>query len=165
MSRITGSRMKKPNDFQLTRNAFGRLVFTGADGEIHDGVVPVHAFPIAAPAEGIALVTADGHELAWIDRLTDLPDESRLLVEEELASREFMPEIRGLLSVSSFATPSTWQVETDRGPTTFILKAEDDIRRLAASTLLIADSNGIHFLIRDLNALDQSSRKLLDRFL
>jgi hypothetical protein len=56
-------------------------------------------------------------------------------------------------------------VETDRGPTTFILKGEDDIRRLAASTLLIADSNGIHFLIRDLNTLDQSSRKLLDRFL
>ncbi|OIP12047.1 MAG: hypothetical protein AUK53_08065 [Betaproteobacteria bacterium CG2_30_59_46] len=157
--------MKKAIDFQLTRNAFGRLVFTGADGEVHDGVVPVHAFPIAAPSEGISLVTADGHELAWIDCLTDLPDESRLLLEEELASREFMPEIRRIRSVSSFATPSAWQVETDRGPTTFILKGEDDIRRLATSTLLIADSNGIHFLIRDIQALDQSSHKLLDRFL
>jgi hypothetical protein len=94
-----------------------------------------------------------------------LPDESRVLLEEELASREFMPEIRGIRRVSSFATPSTWQVETDRGPTTFILKGEDDIRRLAASTLLIADSNGIHFLIRDIQMLDQVSRKLLDRFL
>ena len=157
--------MSKTMDFQLTRNAFGRLVFTGADGEAHDGVVPVHAFPIAAPAEGISLVTADGHELAWIDRLTDVPDESRVLLEEELASREFMPEIRGIRRVSSFATPSAWQVETDRGTTTFILKGEDDIRRLAASTLLIADSNGIHFLIRDIQALDQGSRKLLDRFL
>lgn len=157
--------MKKAIDFQLARNAFGRLVFTGADGEIHEGVAPVHAFPIAAPAEGIALVTADGHELAWIDRLADLPDESRTLLEEELASREFMPEIRAIRSVSSFATPSAWQVETDRGPTSFILKGEDDIRRLAASTLLIADSNGIHFLIRDLQALDKPSRKLLDRFL
>ena len=165
MLRTRESRMKKAIDFQLTRNSFGRLVFTGATGEVHDGVVPVHAFPIAAPAEGIALVTADGHELAWIDCLTDLPDESRLLLEEELASREFMPEIRSIRRVSSFATPSAWQVETDRGPTTFILKGEDDIRRLAASTLLIADSNGIHFLIRDLNTLDQSSRKLLDRFL
>ncbi len=157
--------MKKAIDFQLTRNSFGRLVFTGADGEVHDGVVPVHAFPIAAPAEGIALVTVDGHELAWIDCLTDLPDESRILLEEELASREFIPEIRAILRVSSFATPSAWEVETDRGPTTFILKGEDDIRRLAASTLLIADSNGIHFLIRDIQTLDQDSRKLLDRFL
>jgi hypothetical protein len=157
--------MNKAIDFRLARNAFGRLVFTGADGEVHDGVVPVHAFPIAAPAEGISLVTADGHELAWIDSLADLPDESRVLLEEELASREFMPEIRSIRRVSSFATPSAWQVETDRGPTTFILKGEDDIRRLAASTLLVADSNGIHFLIRDIQMLDQSSRKLLDRFL
>jgi len=157
--------MKKTMDFRLARNAFGRLVFTGADGNVHEGVVPVHAFPIAAPAEGIALVTIDGHELAWIDRLADLPDESRLLLEEELASREFMPEIRAIRSVSSFATPSAWQVETDRGPTTFILKGEDDIRRLAASTLLIADSNGIHFLIRNIQALDKGCRKLLDRFL
>lgn len=165
MSRTMGSHMKKAIDFQLTRNAFGRLVFAGADGKVHDGVVPVHAFPIAAPAEGISLVTADGRELAWIDCLMDLPDESRILLEEELASREFMPEIRSIRRVSSFATPSTWQVETDRGHTTFILKGEDDIRRLAASTLLIADSNGIHFLIRDIQTLDQGSRKLLDRFL
>ncbi|MBU1978303.1 MAG: DUF1854 domain-containing protein [Gammaproteobacteria bacterium] len=157
--------MNKTTDFQLTRNAFGRLVFTGANGEVHEGVVPVHAFPIAAPAEGISLVTVDGHELAWIDQLMDLPDELRILLEEELASREFMPEIRAIRRVSSFATPSSWQVETDRGLTTFILKGEDDIRRLAASTLLIADSNGIHFLIRDLNTLDPGSRKLLDRFL
>ncbi len=157
--------MNKAIDFQLTRDAFGRLIFTGSDGEVHDGVVPVHAFPIAAPTEGISLVTADGRELAWVERLTDLPDESRVLLEEELASREFMPEIRSIRRVSSFATPSAWQVETDRGSTTFILKGEDDIRRLAAASLLIADSNGIHFLIRDIHALDQGSRNLLDRFL
>jgi hypothetical protein len=84
---------------------------------------------------------------------------------EELASREFMPEISRLNHVSSFATPSAWSVETDRGPTTFVLKGEEDIRRLSASTLLIADSHGVHFLIRDLHRLDASSRKLLDRFL
>lgn len=157
--------MKKTTDFQLTRDSFGSLVFTSADGEVHTGVVPVHAFPIAAPAEGISLVTSDGRELAWIERLTDLPEAILALLEEELASREFMPEISAIRSVSSFATPSAWQVETNRGATTFILKGEDDIRRLAGATLLIADSNGIQFLIRDIHALDQASRKLLDRFL
>lgn len=157
--------MSKAMDFRLTRNPFGRLVFTGAGGDVHDGVVPVQAFPITAPAEGVALVTADGRELVWIDRLTDLPDEPRILLEEELASREFMPEIRGIRRVSSFATPSAWQVETDRGPATFVLKGEDDIRRLSPVTLLIADSHGIHFLIRDVHLLDKPSRKLLDRFL
>jgi hypothetical protein len=157
--------MNKTMDFQLTRNSFGRLVFVAPDGEVHEGVVPVHAFPITAPAEGIALVTADGRELVWIDRLTDLPDDKRILLEEELASREFMPEIRSIRHVSSFATPSTWAVETDRGPAVFVLKGEDDIRRLSLATLLIADSYGIHFLIRDIHTLDKTSRKLLDRFL
>jgi hypothetical protein len=151
--------------FQLTRNAFGRLVFTSADGEVHEGVVPVRAFPIAAPNEGMALVSADGRELAWIDALSDLPNDIQGLIEEELASREFLPEIRRIRHVSTFATPSTWQVETDRGETSFVLKGEEDIRRIAQSTLLIADSHGIEFLIRDLQALDKASRKLLDRFL
>lgn len=152
-------------DFQLGRNAAGQLVFTGNHGEAHEGVVPVRAFPIAAPQDGIALVSQDGHELAWIDRLDEAPANIKTLVEEELASREFMPEIRRLRQVSSFATPSTWEVETDRGDTSFVLKGEEDIRRLTADTLLIADSHGIQFLIRDLQALDRHSRKLLDRFL
>lgn len=152
-------------EFRLIRNAFGRLVLTLPDGEVRDGVVPVRAFPISAPGDGIALMGADGHEMAWIDRLEDLPAATRTLLEEELASREFVPEIRRLRHVSSFATPSIWEVETDRGDTTLVLKGEEDIRRLGGSGLLIADSHGVLFLVRDLGALDHASRRLLDRFL
>ncbi|MDQ9169360.1 DUF1854 domain-containing protein [Oxalobacteraceae bacterium R-40] len=152
--------------FQLTRNTFGRLVFTSPDdAEVHEGVVPVRAFPIAAPDEGIALVNKQGRELAWIDRLADLPAASRILIEEELNSREFLPEIRRIVHVSTFASPSTWDVETDRGPAKLVLKGEEDIRRVAHSTLLIADAHGVQYLIRDIQELDQGSRKLLDRFL
>jgi len=126
---------------------------------------PVRAFPIGAPDEGIALVDPHGHELAWIDRLDELPAELRLLVESELASREFMPVIERIVDVSSFATPSTWTVITNRGETKLILKGEEDIRRLVPPALLVADSNGIQFLIRDRQALDAHSRKILDRFL
>ncbi|MHB9119387.1 MAG: cyanophycin metabolism-associated DUF1854 family protein [Burkholderiales bacterium] len=153
------------NAFQLKRNAYGRLEFTGAGGERREGVVPVRAFPVAAPGEGIALVDSDGRELVWIDRLSGLPETVRTLIEAELESREFMPEIRRIRHVSSFATPSTWQVETDRGETAFVLKGEEDIRRFATPSLLIADSHGIQFLIRDIQALDKHSRRLLDRFL
>ena len=150
---------------QLTRDAHGQLQLTAADGRVHAGVVPVRAFPIAAPAEGIALVGTDGHELAWIDRLADLPDATRSLIEEELASREFVPEIRRLRHVSTYAIPSTWDVETDRGEARFILKGEEDIRRLGTATLLIGDSHGVQYLIRDLSSLDKTSRRLLDRFM
>jgi len=152
-------------NFTLTRDSFGRLVYHAADGERHDGVVPVRAFPIAAPDDGISILSAEGHEIGWADRLADLPAATRELIEEELASREFVPEIAQLLSVSSFACPSTWQVRTDRGETALVLKGEEDIRRLSATRLLIADGNGIQYLVRDLTRLDRHSRKLLDRFL
>ncbi|MES2369108.1 DUF1854 domain-containing protein [Thiobacillus thioparus] len=151
--------------FQLTRDPHGRLLLTAPDGSVHAGVQPVRAFPLAAPAEGIALMGTDGHELVWIDRLNDLPEATRNLLEAELASREFMPEIRRLRQVSTFATPSTWTVETDRGETRFILKGEEDIRRLGATALLISDSHGVQYLIRDLSKLDKTSRRLLDRFM
>lgn len=152
-------------NFTLTRDSFGRLVFHAVDGERHDGVVPVRAFPIGAPDDGISILSAEGHEIGWADRLADLPAATRELLEEELASREFVPELAQLLSVSSFACPSTWQVRTDRGETALVLKGEEDIRRLSATRLLIADANGIQYLVRDLTRLDRHSRKLLDRFL
>jgi len=125
----------------------------------------VRAFPIGAPDDGIALVNVEGHEVGWADRIADLPPELGRLVEEELASREFMPEIEKILEVSSFACPSTWQVATNRGGAALILKGEEDIRRLSQTRLLIADTHGIQFLVRDIAALDRHSRKLLDRFL
>jgi hypothetical protein len=151
--------------FDLSRNAFGKLVFSSPETVTHMGVVPVRAFPISSPDAGISLVDTDGHEVAWIDRLGDLPAPIRALIEEELANREFLPEIIRLRHVSTFATPSTWEVETDRGIANFVLRGEEDIRRVGQSTLIIADSHGVQFLIRDLNALDKASRRLLDRFL
>jgi hypothetical protein len=56
-------------------------------------------------------------------------------------------------------------VETDRGDAYFVLKAEEDIRRLSAPSLLIVDSRGIQFLIRDPRALDDASRRILERFM
>lgn len=148
----------------LARNPWGKLVLRGADGHVHEGVVPVRAFPIQAPEHDISLLDADGHELAWISDLAALPEPAQGLVRAALAEREFMPEILAILSVSSFATPSTWQVRTDRGETHFVLKGDEDIRRLFGNTLLVTDSHGIQFLIRDMTALDRESRRLLDRF-
>ncbi|MDP3172762.1 MAG: DUF1854 domain-containing protein [Polaromonas sp.] len=151
--------------FQLERHVSGRLLLTDSQGQQHLGVVPVRAFPIAAPGEGISLVGSEGHELAWLERLEGLPAELGTLIEEELALRDFVPEITRISSVSSFGTPSTWAVETDRGATTFVLKGEEDIRRLSRQSLLIAAGHGVQFSVKDMGALDRASRRLLERFL
>ena len=149
--------------FTLSRDEEGRLVLQ-CNGITHS-VVPVRAFPIAAHDECVSMVDSNGHEVAWVESLESLPQEVRSLILEDLAYREFTPEIRRIVKVSSFATPSTWQVVTDRGSVELLLKAEEHIRRLSHTALLITDGHGISFLLRNIEDLDPHSRKLLDRFL
>jgi spore germination protein YaaH len=54
---------------------------------------------------------------------------------------------------------------TDRGATQFVLKAEEDIRRLLGAMLIITDSHGLRFYVTDMQQLDKHSRRILDRFL
>ncbi|MGB3068135.1 MAG: DUF1854 domain-containing protein [Ottowia sp.] len=152
-------------DFDLRRDAFNRLVLTDAQGQEHVSVVAVRAFPIAAPDEGVSVLDVDGHELAWVPELSSLEEPKRTLLAEALEQREFMPVLQRLKSVSSFATPSTWEVETDRGHTSFVLKGEEDIRRLGPGLLIVNDAHGVQYLIKDLLDMDRHSKKLLDRFL
>lgn len=153
------------NPFDLQRDTFGRWVLQLPDGTRHVPVTALRAYPVSAPDEGVALMDADGHEIFWIDALDQLAPALRSQVIQALNEREFLPEILQLTDVSSFATPSTWSVLTDRGSTQFLLKGEEDIRRLTGTVLLINDANGVQFMIRDLAAMDKHSRKLLDRFL
>ncbi len=151
--------------FDLQRDAFGRWTLTLADGTQHHGVIAVRAFPVSDAQGGAALMNSEGHEVVWIDQVSQLDPGLRAQVLQALNEREFLPEIVQLQAVSSFATPSTWTVQTNRGTTQFMLKGEEDIRRLTGTVLLVNDAHGVQYMIRDLAAMDKHSRKLLDRFL
>ncbi len=153
------------NAFDLQRDAFGRWNLVLADGTRHAPVTAIRAYPITDPEGGVSLMDAEGHELLWIDHLAQLAPDVRSRVQQALTEREFLPVIERLEGVSSFATPSTWTVVTNRGTTQFLLKGEEDIRRLTGTVLLINDADGVQYMIRDLAAMDKHSRKLLDRFL
>lgn len=161
----TMSKTDSGTDFHLERDAFGRLVLVDARGRRHVGVVPVRAFPLTAPGEGLSLVGSDGRERLWIERADALSPAMREVLDADLSARDFAPEMLKLHSVSSFGVPSTWTITTDRGDTTFVLKAEEDIRRLDGGALLIASSHGLQFRVADPKTLDRPSRKLLERFL
>lgn len=154
-----------PVAHRLRRDSYGRLNFTDEAGEVHVGVVPAQAFPIDSPGEQVSLLSTDGHELVFIQSLSALDSDTRAMLEQEIAQREFLPVIQRIETVSTFATPSTWTVKTDRGLNSFVLKGEEDIRRLRDGGLIITDSHGVTYRIHDIRALDRASRKLLDRFL
>lgn len=130
-------------------------------------VQPVPAFGLSAPRECLSLVDAHGKERAYIPRLDALPAPCRQAIETALALREFIPTIEAITHVSSFSTPSVWQVLTDRGPTELHLNSEDDIRRLGpeGKSLRITDRNSLQYHVPDVDALPKASRKLLGRFI
>lgn len=153
------------NPFDLQCDAFGAWVLKMPDGTSHSPVSALRAFPVSAPDQGVALMDADGHELCWVADIKTLPPALQTSLLQALNEREFLPQILRLEAVSSLVTPSTWTVQTNRGVTQFMLKGEEDIRRLTGTVLLINDANGVQYMIRDLAEMDKHSRKLLDRFL
>ncbi|WP_332748768.1 cyanophycin metabolism-associated DUF1854 family protein [Hydrogenophaga sp.] len=154
------------DDFDLHRDSQGRWVCRLAGGEPRVGVQLVRSFPLSAPDEAISIVDPDGHELVFVARLDALDEPRRAAVTQAMSEREFSPVVLRIREVSTFSTPSTWQVDTDRGPTELVLKVEEDIRRLPGQRrLLITSAHGVVFDIPDRNQLDRVSRRYLERFL
>ena len=151
--------------FGLTHDPFGRLVLIDADGVRHVDVTPVRAFPTSDPQHHISLVNADGQEVVAIADLDAVPATTRKVLEAEFADREFAPVIRRIAMVSAMTEPSEWTVETDRGPTRFVLESDSDVRRLSPTRAAIFDAHGTRFVIEDLAKLDARSRRYLERYL
>lgn len=150
--------------FGLSQDNFGRLVLIDANGRRHVGVEPVRSFPLTDPDHWISIVDADGREVVLVEDPASLPEKVRTALDEELNRRHFMPHLLRILKITG-SDPAEWQVQTDRGPTTLIVKSDDEPRRFGANSLLVIDAHGTRYVIEDLRALDHTSRKLLDRYL
>jgi uncharacterized protein DUF1854 len=149
----------------LHRDAWGRLVLIDAHGHRHVGVEPIRAFPLTDPAHWISICDSSGQELVCVEDPALLSAGVRQMLEEELAQREFVPVIQRVVRMKSEAAPYDWEVETDRGPTRFVLNSDDDVRRLGPHSALMIDAQGIHYLVSDIRSLDAASRRILERYL
>lgn len=149
----------------LELDPWGRLVFTDGQGVRHVGVIPIRAFPISDPERWISLCDMDGRELERIPEPSALPKKARDLLAHALGWREFVPVILRVLQVSSHLEPAEWEVETDRGSTRFVLKSEDDVRRLGPHSAMIQDAQGVRYRVPDSRCLDAFSRRAVERYL
>src|SRR5687768_9991781 len=134
--------------FGLSLDPWGKLVLIDSEGMRHVGVTPIRAFPTTDAGRWISILDARGRELVLVEDPQTLAPAMRELLERELTQREFIPEIQRILYVSSIMEPCDWEVITDRGPTRFVLKSEDDVRRLGPHSGLVIDAQGVRYLIR-----------------
>jgi len=151
-----------PEGWRLERLEHGRLDLLDAQGRLHHDVDVLRAFPVTAPTGPVAIIAADGGELAWVESLAEQPADLRRLLERELAQREFLPVIERIEAISD-AEPAEWTVVTDRGGHRFRVAHTDDIARQADGGVFITDTHGMRYRIPREAALDAASRRLLDR--
>jgi hypothetical protein len=150
---------------QFELDPWGRLLLMPADGGAAIPVSPVRMFPISAPDEWVALCDPTGKEVVCLNELSVLAPHNRQLLENELASREFIPVIQRVHHVSSLSEPCEWDVETDRGRTKFVLTSEDDVHRMSPTSAVFIDAHGTRYLIRDARQLDALSRRYVEWYL
>jgi Domain of unknown function (DUF1854) len=151
--------------FSLTQDSFGNLEITLPDGQVFQHVKVVRAFPITNPDHGFSIIDQDGKELVWFEALSELNSSEQEIVRHALEQVEFIPVIQRITNLNTYALPSIWEIETDRGNTQLKLKNEQDIRRVSSEALLITDANGIQYLIKNRKTIDKFSKKVLDRFM
>jgi len=150
--------------WQLELRDDGRLDFVTTDGIRHEDVDIRRGFPFSAPRKGVAVVSAAGHEIVWIESLDAVEPSIRAVIERVLAEREFMPVISRIQAVSE-GRPAEWSVVTDRGSHRFTIAHPDDVSRQADGGMILTDTDGIRYQIPATAAHDPRNRRLLDRAL
>jgi hypothetical protein len=151
------------DDVRLRRDERGRLFFSvTAEAEPIVGVHLARCFPWSLPDRYISVRDADGNELCLLRSAEQADPETRRIVQEELAAREFVPRITAVHSVDDDFEVMAWRVETDRGPIELQVKSAEDIRQLDERRVVIQDHAGGLFEVPDVASLDSRSRRLLE---
>jgi hypothetical protein len=150
--------------FRRTESGGVEMTF---NGEVYPSVRFYLVYPLSAPAKLVSIRDAldeNQREIGLIAEVEKLAPEARRLVEQELAWRYFMPRIQRILSIKEQGIRQFWQVETDRGVRSFIIKDPyEHVRQIAEGRLLITDTYECRYEIADATKLDKDSRQLLSR--
>ena len=158
-------RTDNPAVRRVERNAAGQLVawLEGRDEPVED-VRVARCFPWSVPDSYISLRNADGHEVALLETLDELPDEARAVIEAELRDKVFNPQILEVLEFEHEFGVSSIRARTDRGEVNFQVRSRDDVRMLSATRALFRDADGNIYEVADLDALDPASRHKLAHY-
>ena len=148
--------------WRLVSRPHGHVDFVDGTGKVFTDVDVLRAFPVTVPQGPVAIVSADGDELAWIDSLEEVPEPLRTSIVAELATREFLPFIERIVAISD-DDPPAWSVVTDRGHRRFILASIDDVDRLPDGSAFVVDATGVRYRIANIAALDPTSLRLLEK--
>src|SRR5689334_22350471 len=117
----TAFRLLAPESIRIDR--VGGVPRLTVDGDrSRQGISVSRAFPISDPDHYIGLLDSEGHDLGMIKEPSELDEESRTVVFEELDLRYFVPVIQQVQKVKEEFGSVYWTVDTSRGPREFVVR-------------------------------------------
>ena len=156
--------------FARTPGGFVSLDFTDEKGETkHYARVAVHrCFPFSDPGRYISIrePDSDGREIGLIENIETVADETRVMLEEQLALRYFVPKILAIRGIREEYGYSYWHVKTDRGECRFTVRiGGGSFFAIGTNRYLAVDIDGNRFEIPDITRMTPKELKRLDLYI
>ena len=121
----------------------------------------LRAFPLSSPDENIVLRDGAGKELGVIEKLDDVDEKRRTLLQKSLDKQYFLPRILKINSLHERFGSAIWDVETDRGPIKINSKSIiDSLSEIGKGRYLLRDTEENRYEIREVEKMDEVSRQL-----
>lgn len=140
----------------------GRLRLATAD-RCFLSVRPAWAAPLSKPDEFLALLDGKGKEILMVRHINDLPEAAQEVVRKELAVRYLNSTVRQVLSAKTEFGVTYWHVLTDRGEKEFVTQSlQENAQWLDADFLLLIDTDGNRFELKNISQMDEKSRRVIE---
>jgi hypothetical protein len=138
--------------------------------EVNEGAFAVRALPARLPDQFLSIRYADAdgqeHEVGLVRDLAEWPASARLLLEQAVARRYFVRQIKGIESIDLKYGLLTFRVQTDRGPTEFLMRtSHSQALDYGQSGKLLIDVDDNRYLVEDLEALPRREHTLFRRYI
>lgn len=152
-----------PRETSFSRSLGGLLVMENAQGK-YEEITIRRTYPMSKPFEYLSIWTKEDKELGIIREVEELDEESKQEVMQELKLRYVTPRVTKILSIKE--EPGLWSFKllTDRGELELLMRnIHEHIQFIDLNRLMITDMEGKRCEIADIGALDQHSRKQLNK--
>ena len=141
------------------------------NGEDYKHIVLRRIMPIDQPLHYISVADQENKEIGILKAVADLPDGQREIVERELDSRYYSPEVLDIISVKDklgyvymeMRLRNKQGKEYDKSCA--IKDVSRNIRMLSNNSVIIFDVDGNRYVVSDLGALNKQSLRRLDAYL
>lgn len=150
-------------ELNLFHHPKDRLRLTVGEDRSYLTVKPVWAAPLSHPGKYLALLDGKGEEIVTLPDPRALSDTSHQAVQDEIARRYLTATIESVTEALTEFGATYWHVETDRGPRDFVTQSlSENVQWLTPTHVLLTDVDGNRFELKDVSAMDERSRKLIE---